>query len=72
MRVCGVYFVFVILLSACTNGVSHLDIALQQAKHNKAELEKVLKHFKELKQMEKWVCDVCGYIYDPEIGDPDT
>ena len=36
MRVCGVYFVFVILLSACTNGVSHLDIALQQAKHNKA------------------------------------
>ena len=34
MRVCGVYFVFVILLSACTNGVSHLDIALQQAKHN--------------------------------------
>lgn len=33
MRVCGVYFVFVILLSACTNGVSHLDIALQQAKH---------------------------------------
>ena len=21
--------------------------------------------------MEKWVCDVCGYIYDPEIGDPD-
>ena len=19
--------------------------------------------------MEKWVCDVCGYIYDPEIGD---
>ena len=23
-----------------------MDIALQQAKHNKAELEKVLKHFK--------------------------
>lgn len=40
MRVCGVYFVFVILLSACTNKVSCLDIALQQAKHNKAELEK--------------------------------
>ena len=20
----------------------------------------------------KWVCDVCGYIYDPEIGDPDN
>lgn len=20
----------------------------------------------------KYVCDVCGYVYDPEIGDPDT
>jgi len=22
--------------------------------------------------MDKWVCDVCGYIYDPEKGDPDN
>jgi rubredoxin len=22
--------------------------------------------------MEKWECIVCGYIYDPEIGDPDN
>jgi len=21
--------------------------------------------------MEKWQCKVCGYIYDPEKGDPD-
>jgi rubredoxin len=21
--------------------------------------------------MEKWKCVVCGYIYDPEAGDPD-
>ena len=21
--------------------------------------------------MERCVCDVCGYIYDPAIGDPD-
>ena len=21
--------------------------------------------------MKKYVCDVCGYIYDPELGDPD-
>ena len=21
--------------------------------------------------MEKWVCVPCGYVYDPEIGDPD-
>jgi len=20
--------------------------------------------------MEKWVCLVCGYIYDPAVGDP--
>ena len=22
--------------------------------------------------MKKYVCDVCGYIYDPEVGDPDN
>lgn len=22
--------------------------------------------------MEKYVCNVCGYIYDPEKGDPDN
>jgi rubredoxin len=22
--------------------------------------------------MDKWVCTVCGYIYDPESGDPDA
>jgi len=22
--------------------------------------------------MEKWVCVVCGYVYDPEVGDPDS
>ena len=21
--------------------------------------------------MEKWECSICGYIYDPAIGDPD-
>lgn len=21
--------------------------------------------------MEKWKCTVCGYVYDPEAGDPD-
>ena len=21
--------------------------------------------------MKKYVCDVCGYIYDPEVGEPD-
>ena len=22
--------------------------------------------------MKKYVCDVCGYVYDPAIGDPDS
>lgn len=22
--------------------------------------------------MEKWECQVCGYIYDPQEGDPDN
>lgn len=22
--------------------------------------------------MEKWVCLVCGYVYDPEEGDPEN
>jgi Rubredoxin len=22
--------------------------------------------------MEKWKCSACGFIYDPEIGDPDA
>jgi rubredoxin len=22
--------------------------------------------------LEKWVCTVCGYIYNPELGDPDN
>ncbi len=27
---------------------------------------------KEDKEMEKWVCTACGYVYDPEAGDPDS
>lgn len=22
--------------------------------------------------MKKFVCSVCGYIYDPDVGDPDS
>lgn len=22
--------------------------------------------------MEKWECTVCGYVYNPELGDPDN
>jgi rubredoxin len=27
---------------------------------------------KEGRKMEKWQCTICGYIYDPAIGDPDN
>jgi flavin reductase (DIM6/NTAB) family NADH-FMN oxidoreductase RutF len=27
---------------------------------------------KEVKKMDRYVCDVCGYVYDPEKGDPDN
>jgi rubredoxin len=27
---------------------------------------------KEGRKMEKWQCIICGYIYDPAIGDPDN
>ena len=23
-------------------------------------------------QMDKWQCIICGYIYDPAVGDPDN
>jgi rubredoxin len=22
--------------------------------------------------MKRYVCEVCGYVYDPEVGDPDN
>jgi len=22
--------------------------------------------------MDRWVCTICGYVYDPEHGDPDN
>ena len=22
--------------------------------------------------MNTWVCTICGYVYDPEVGDPDS
>ena len=22
--------------------------------------------------MQKYICNLCGYVYDPEVGDPDN
>mgnify|MGYP001085271222 CR=1 FL=1 len=37
----------------------------------KEELWKVLNE-KEAGKMQKYKCTVCGYIYEPEKGDPDS
>lgn len=26
----------------------------------------------EVESLQKYVCDACGWIYDPEIGDPES
>jgi rubredoxin len=31
-----------------------------------------IKDNSEEKTMDKYVCSVCGYVYDPEVGDPDN
>ncbi len=33
--------------------------------------KKSVKTYKEYKQLPKWKCTICGYIYDPEKGDPE-
>jgi len=54
-------------------------LANEEAKH-KLRLEKIYDDeilkwsppwSEKEREMEKWKCKVCGYIYDPENGDPD-
>jgi rubredoxin len=33
---------------------------------------KVIKNRRGDEKMEKWKCMACGFVYDPEAGDPDT
>jgi rubredoxin len=28
-------------------------------------------NYKELYIMERWICTICQYVYDPAVGDPD-
>jgi len=35
------------------------------------EMDKKIEEKKEEEKMSKYVCKVCGYVYDPENGDPD-
>ncbi len=38
----------------------------------KTQFSLLITNLKERKIMEKFVCDVCGYVYDPAVGDPDN
>lgn len=31
-----------------------------------------VKRNQEVSPMKKYICNVCGYVYDPEVGDPDN
>lgn len=31
----------------------------------------MIKRKGQVKTMKKYVCEPCGYVYDPEVGDPD-
>jgi len=33
---------------------------------------KSIMELKEDMYMDKYICNVCGYVYDPEVGDPDA
>jgi rubredoxin len=32
----------------------------------------IIQNHEEGKKMDRYVCTVCGYVYDPEQGDPDN
>jgi rubredoxin len=39
---------------------------------NEEKLGTVQEQKKEEECMERYVCSVCGYVYDPAVGDPDA
>ena len=45
--------------------------ALNMVKNLQKQQNKIINNLK-FNNMEKYVCDVCDYVYDPEVGDPDT
>ena len=49
---------------------------MNKEKMNKKEIKidenEEIKEVKEVVKMDKYVCLVCGYVYDPEAGDPDS
>ena len=45
--------------------------ALNMVKNLQKQQNKIINNLK-FNNMEKYVCDVCDYVYDPAVGDPDA
>ncbi len=45
--------------------------ALNMVKNLQKQQNKIINNLK-FDNMEKYVCDVCDYVYDPAVGDPDS
>jgi rubredoxin len=52
--------------------VAIAPLALSRRKAKKGLHNLSLSLRQEERTMDKWECTVCGYIYDPEKGDPDN
>lgn len=43
------------------------------SQHNMYKINQNMKtKLQEVRIMQKYVCEPCGYVYDPELGDPDN
>jgi rubredoxin len=52
-------------------GQGQADETLFVVENNGRKLAQTRKQ-KEVALMDKYVCTICGYIYDPALGDPDN
>ena len=63
-------------MNALKNAVfarEHSDIMLIFCeKYHIMKRKSLIKNKKGDEEMDKYVCVVCGYIYDPAVGDPDN
>ncbi len=62
-------------MSGSTIGVVHILILYYTAGRRRGTTPKTAPSYveekKEVAKVPKYECTVCGYIYDPELGDPD-
>ena len=56
---------------ACLNNIRPEQIIQKLANILKSNYNNTSINSLKSKIMKKYVCDMCGYIYDPELGDPD-